>query len=157
MEAHASRVPDKLALIDDRPDGTVQTWTFEDLKHQAVRLANVFRELGVRANDPVVWCGPNSLGIVRAMHALSKVGAVQIPLNYRLTPEEAAYIVDHSDAVVVYVDSEIAETFTGIRDRTPKVREIVVSMEHHPPARWTETPCFAARVPQSTRQRRPGT
>src|SRR5579859_5529247 len=106
LEVHAGLVPTKVALIDDRPDGTVQTWTFHELNRQAARLANVFRELGVRPGEPMVWCGPNSLGIVSAMHAMSKLGAVQIPLNYRLTPEESAYIVDHSYAVLVYVDAE---------------------------------------------------
>jgi len=133
LEVQAARAPTKLALIDDRPDGTVYTWTFQELNQQAARLANVFRALDVGADDPVVWCGPNSLGVVRTMHAMSKVGAVQIPLNYRLTPEEAAYIVDHSDAIVVCVDAECAETFKGIRDRIPKVREIVVFDGSPPP------------------------
>src|SRR5262252_287414 len=94
LEVHARRVPEKLALIDDRPDGTLLTWSFAELNQQATRLANVFHDLGVKADEPVVWCGPNSLGVVRAMHAITRVGGIQIPLNYRLTPDEAAYIVD---------------------------------------------------------------
>src|SRR5205814_386940 len=125
LEVHAARLPTKVALIDDRPDGTLETWTFQELHKQANRLAHVFADLGVQPNQPVVWCGPNSLGLVRAMHAMSRVGAVQIPLNYRLTPEEAAYIVDHSDAVLVYVDAESAASFSAIRDQIPKVRHIV--------------------------------
>ena len=50
---------------------------------------------------------------------------VGVPINYRLTPAEAAYIVDDSDAVVVYVDAEYAETFTSNRNQMPKVRHIV--------------------------------
>jgi fatty-acyl-CoA synthase/long-chain acyl-CoA synthetase len=133
LEVHAARLPTKLALIDDRPDGTVTAWTYDELNRQANRLANVFRDLGVQAEDRIVWCGPNSLGVVRAMRAISKIGGVAIPLNYRLTPEESAYIVDHSDAVLVYVDAEHAHTFADIRDRIPKVREIVV-FDGAPPA-----------------------
>jgi fatty-acyl-CoA synthase/long-chain acyl-CoA synthetase len=133
LEVHASRLPTKVALIDDRPDGSLLTWTFQELNQEASRLANVLQDLGVHPGDPVVWCGPNSSGLVRAMHACSKVGAVAIPLNYRLTPEESAYIVDHSDAVVVYVDAETAPTFTSIRDRMPKVREILVFDGAPPP------------------------
>ena len=103
LEVHAARLSTKLALVDDRPDGSLVTWTFQDLNQEANRLTNVLREVGVQPGDPVVWCGPNSLGLVRAIHACSRAGAVAIPLNYRLTPEESAYIVDHSDAVVVYV------------------------------------------------------
>ena len=126
LEVQAARLPDKLAVVDDRPDGTLTTWTFRQLDREANRLANVLRDLGVRPNDRVVWCGPNSPGVVRAIHARAKLGFVTVPLNYRLTPEESAFIVDHSDAVVVYVDAEYAATFATIRDRLPRVREIVV-------------------------------
>jgi hypothetical protein len=46
--------------------------------------------------------------------------------NYRLTPEETAYIVEDSDAVLVWVDAEYADGFTRIRSQIPRVREIVV-------------------------------
>jgi fatty-acyl-CoA synthase/long-chain acyl-CoA synthetase len=80
-----------------------------------------------------VWCGRNSPGIVRAIHARGKVGATSVPLNYRLTPDEAAYVVDDSDAVVVYVDAELAPLFAEIRPRLPRVREIVVFDGPAPP------------------------
>jgi fatty-acyl-CoA synthase/long-chain acyl-CoA synthetase len=133
LEVHAARLPDKLAVIDDRPDGTLTTWTFRQLDAEANRLANVLRALGVKPNDRVAWCGPNSPGVVRAISARAKLGFVTVPINYRLTPEECAYIVDNSDAVVVYVDAEYATTFETIRDRIPKVREIV-AFGGHPPA-----------------------
>jgi long-chain acyl-CoA synthetase len=133
LDVHARRVPDKVALIDDRPDGSLHAMTFAELNEQATRLANAFHNLGVQAEEPIVWCGPNSFGVVRAMHAITRLGGIQIPLNYRLTPDEAAYIVDHSDAVLVYVDADSAHTFTGIRDRIPKVRDIVV-FDGRPPS-----------------------
>ena len=55
-------------------------------------------------------------------HAARKIGAVAVPLNYRLSPDEAAYVIDNSDAEVVYVDAEFADLITGVRARTPKVR-----------------------------------
>ncbi|MGI9147445.1 MAG: class I adenylate-forming enzyme family protein [Chloroflexota bacterium] len=133
LQVQAAQVPDKLALVDDRPDGTLTTWTFSQLNSEANRLGHALRDLGVTPDDRVVWCGPNSPGVVRAMHARAKLGFVTVPLNYRLTPEEAAYIVDNSDAVAAYVDAEYAETFTKIRDRIPKVREIVVFGGAPPP------------------------
>src|SRR5262249_21362189 len=133
LDVHARRVPEKLALVDDRPDGTLLTWTFDELNQQATRLANVFRDLGVQPGEPIVWCGPNSFGVVRAMHAITRLGGIQIPLNYRLTSDEAAYIVDPSDAVLVCVEAHYAEPFTGVRDRTPKVRHIVVFDGPAPP------------------------
>jgi acyl-CoA synthetase (AMP-forming)/AMP-acid ligase II len=129
----ARRVPDKPAVIDDRPDGTRIVWTYAELDRQANRLAHVLRDLGVQAGDKVVWCGPNSPGVVRAIHARAKVGCTAVPLNYRLAPEEAAYVVDDSDAVVVYVDAEYAALLAAIRPSIPNVRAIVVFGGAHLP------------------------
>ena len=133
VTTHAAERGDKLAVVDDRPDGRVTAWTFTELNRQANRLAHALLGLGVRPGDKVVWCGQNSPGIVRAVHSLIKIGATAVPLNYRLAPDEAAYVVDNSDAVLVYADAEYAELFAGIRARTPHVRHVVV-FDGPPPA-----------------------
>ena len=126
LSLHAQAQGDKLALIDDRPDGTVIHWTFAELESEACRLANVLLELGANRGDRVVWCGQNSPGIVRVMHAARKIGVVAVPLNYRLSPEEAAYVVDNSDAEIAYIDAEYAPLFGEIRPQVPKLREVLV-------------------------------
>jgi fatty-acyl-CoA synthase/long-chain acyl-CoA synthetase len=126
LPQQAQRIPDKPAVIDDRPDGTRLTWTYAELDRQANRLAHVFRDLGLKPGERFVWCGPNSPGVVCAGHARAKLGATTVPLNYRLTPEETAYIVDDADAALVYVDAEHAETFARIRAQIPRVRHVVV-------------------------------
>jgi fatty-acyl-CoA synthase/long-chain acyl-CoA synthetase len=126
LTVQAERLANKPAVIDDRPDGTVVRWTYADLNRQANRLAHVLRDLGLKPGERFVWCGPNSPGIVCASHARAKVGATTVPLNYRLTPEETAYIVEDSDAVLVYADAEQAETFARIRAQIPRVRDIVI-------------------------------
>jgi acyl-CoA synthetase (AMP-forming)/AMP-acid ligase II len=126
LSRHAETLADKVAVIDDRPDGTLVRWTFSELNAQANRLANALRALGVRRGDKVVWCGQNSPGVVRIVHACRKLGAVAVPLNYRLTPDEAQYVVDDSDAVMACVDAEQAPLFAEIRAQVPKVREVLV-------------------------------
>ena len=126
LTVQAERIPDKSAVIEDRPDGTVTTWTFAELNRQANRLAHVLLDLGLKAGERIVWCGPNSPAVVRAGYARAKVGATSVPLNYRLTAEETAYIVEDSDAVLVCVDAEHAETFARIRPSIPRVRHLVV-------------------------------
>ncbi|MFN9775925.1 MAG: class I adenylate-forming enzyme family protein [Burkholderiales bacterium] len=126
LAAHAVALADKVAIVDDRPDGTLVRWTFAELNAQANRLAHALAALGVKRGDRVVWCGQNSPGVVRMVHAARKLGAVAVPLNYRLTAEEAQYVVDDSDAVLAYVDAEMAPLFHEIRPRIPKVREVLV-------------------------------
>ena len=126
LTLHARNTPDKIAVVHDRPDGEVLRWTFAELEAQANKLANGLIALGLRRGEKLVWCGQNSPGVVRVVHAARKLGAVAVPLNYRLSPEEAQYVVDNSDAVMVYVDAEYAPLFAKIRSEIPKVRDVVV-------------------------------
>jgi acyl-CoA synthetase (AMP-forming)/AMP-acid ligase II len=123
---HAAAFGDKPAVVDDRPGTPVTVWSFAELNRQANRLAHVLLGLGVEPGEKVVWCGPNSPGVLRAVHALPKIGAVMVPLNYRFTADEAAYVVGNSDAVVVYADAGQAGLLARIRDAVPRVRHFIV-------------------------------
>jgi acyl-CoA synthetase (AMP-forming)/AMP-acid ligase II len=125
LTAYARAQPDKPGVIDDRPDGTVVRWTYAELEAHSNRVANLLLSLGARPGTKVLCCGPNSPGIVAVMNAIRKIGAVVVPLNYRLTPDEAGYIIDHSDAEIAYVDCEQAPMFAGLRGALPRLRHVI--------------------------------
>src|SRR2546423_3051872 len=122
---YAQSQPDKPGVIDDKPDGTVVAWTYAELNAQANRIGNLLLSLGVSPGKKVLWCGPNSPQVVAVMSAARKIGVVAVPLNYRLTPEEALYVINHSDAEVAYVDYEHAPMFAALRPQLEKVRHII--------------------------------
>lgn len=127
LTGHASIQPDKPAVIDDRGGAPVVSLTFRELESASNRLANVLASLGVRSGESkVVWCGQNSIGVVVLIGAARKLGVTAVPLNYRLSDEEAAYVTDHSDASIVYVDAEQAPMFARIRSDVPKVEHVLV-------------------------------
>jgi acyl-CoA synthetase (AMP-forming)/AMP-acid ligase II len=127
LTAYSITQPDKLAVIDDRPDGTLTTLTHRELNEQANRLANVLLDLGARPGETnVVWCGQNSPGVVVLINAARKMGVTAVPLNYRLSDEEAAYVADHCDATIVFVDAESAKMFERIRGTLPNVSHYLV-------------------------------
>jgi acyl-CoA synthetase (AMP-forming)/AMP-acid ligase II len=126
LTQHAQKTPDKLAVIDDRPGQPLFKLTFAELDARVNRLGHVLLARGVKPGDKIVWCGMNSIGIVAMMHAARKIGATAVPLNYRLTPDEAAYVVDHCDAALVWVDAEFAPLIAQIRSQTPKLRDVLV-------------------------------
>ena len=101
-------------------------WTYRELEAEANKLANVLLSLGVERGDKVIWCGPNSSGVVQMIHAARKAGVSAVPLGYRLTAEESAYVVENSDAVLAYIDGDYVELFTEIRGSCPNLREILV-------------------------------
>ncbi len=126
LAMYAGSQPDKAAVIDDRPGQPVVTWTFAELNRRANQLGHHLIALGVEPGTKVVWCGQNSAALLAGSHAIRKVGGVGVPLNYRLTPEEAAYVIDNCDAKVVYVDAEYAGLISQLGDQIPKVSDVLV-------------------------------
>ena len=126
LSGFAKTQPDKAALIEDRPDGTMRRWTYAELNRKANQLANAFLGFGLEPRQSVLWCGLNSHEVALMGHAARKSGITSVPMNYRLSAEEAAYVTDNSDALLIWTDAEYAELFRSIRKQTPKVREIVV-------------------------------
>ncbi len=127
LTAIAAAQPDKLAVVDDRPhDGVLVQWTFAELEAESNRLAHVLADHGVGHGTKVSWCGLNSPGIVRIVNAARKLGATAVPLNYRLSAEEAAYVIDNCDAEVAYIDADFAPLYAEARAGTPKLRDVLV-------------------------------
>jgi acyl-CoA synthetase (AMP-forming)/AMP-acid ligase II len=125
LSVYAGTQPDKPGVIDDKGHGDVVTWTYAQLEAQSNRVANVLLALGSGPGRKVIWCGPNSPEVVAVMNATRKIGAVAVPLNYRLTPEEALYVINHSDAEIAYVDAEYAGLFAGLRGQLEKVTHVL--------------------------------
>jgi len=126
LTVHAANQGDKLAVVDDRGNGDVRRLTYAELERQSNKLAHVLLDHGVSRGDKVVWCGQNSTGLVEMVNAARKIATTAVPLNYRLSDEEAAYVVDHSDATTVYVDAEFAPLFERVRSEIPKVTNVFV-------------------------------
>jgi acyl-CoA synthetase (AMP-forming)/AMP-acid ligase II len=125
LSIYAQSQPEKPGVIDDQPDRSVVIWTYAELDAQSNRLANLLLSLGAGPGQKVLWCGPNSPAVVAVMNATKKIGAVAVPLNYRLTAKEALYIINHCDAEVAYVDYEHVPMFAALRGQLEKVRHII--------------------------------
>src|SRR3546814_3199851 len=98
--------------------------SLSELNESVNRYGNVLRGLDVRAGEKVLWVGENSWEVVAVNHAARKVGAVCVPMNYRLAPDEAAYVIDNCDAVVVLFDIEQTDQLESIRaERTARSEE----------------------------------
>ena len=126
LALHADGSPDRLAVIVDASHGArFSTTTFAELNTLVNRLAHGLRALGAEPGDRLVWCGPNSLETIAVVHAARKIGLVAVPLSYRFTADEMAYVIDNSDATLVVVDADYADLVASVRDRIPKVRGCV--------------------------------
>ena len=89
------------------------------------RWSAALQALGVAQSDRVATIAPNTHAQLESFYAVPQIGAVLVPINYRLTPEDFVYIVNHSGAAVVCVASEYLAAVDGVRDRMPEVRHFV--------------------------------
>jgi len=109
--------PDKVAVICGE-----RQFTFREVARRTLRLANALRRLGVAKGDRVAVLGSNTAEYVEMVFAISAVGAVWVPLNFRLAPAELAFIVrDCGATTVLFTDDNYAPA-TATRDLVPEVK-----------------------------------
>src|SRR5947209_20071704 len=89
------------------------------------RWSSALQQLGVRKGDRVAYIAPNTHAHLESFYAVPQIGAVLVPINYRLTADDFAYIIAHSGARVVCAAPEYLEMVDGIRDRIPGVTHFV--------------------------------
>ena len=121
LTLYAESAPERAAVIE----GDAVT-TYAELNREVNRLVNGLAALGVHEGEVAVWCGPNSREVIAFMHAARKLGLMAVPLAYRFTADEMAYVIDNSGAALVVVDAEQAPVVAELEGRVPKLREIVV-------------------------------
>jgi fatty-acyl-CoA synthase len=84
--------------------------TYAELEGRVSRLALALRARGVGRDDRVAYLGPNHPAFVETLFATLRLGAVFVPLNFRLAAPEIAYMLDDSGAVLLVHASELAAT-----------------------------------------------
>jgi acyl-CoA synthetase (AMP-forming)/AMP-acid ligase II len=104
-------------------DGGIR-WTYEQWDALACRLGSFLRERwGIGAGDRVAWMLHNRAEHFVLAFALQKLGALGVPLGFRLTGPEAAYIVDDSDAQAVVCEASFASRLEGALGAMPGLSE----------------------------------
>ncbi len=100
--------------------------TYAQFFDRCDRWSNVLADrLDVGRGDRVATIAPNTHAQLEAFYAVPQLGAVLVPVNYRLSPAEFAYILEHSGAKVVCADGDYLESVDSIRARLPGVRHFV--------------------------------
>jgi 3-oxocholest-4-en-26-oate---CoA ligase len=120
-EIVADAVPDRLALVaGDR------RLTYSQLDERANRFAHHLVDHGVEPGDKVAIYSWDRAEWVEAMLGAYKARAVPVNVNYRYVADEAHYILDNSDAVVVVHERGFSPLLATIRADLPKLRHAVV-------------------------------
>jgi fatty-acyl-CoA synthase len=122
LARHALMQPDSTAL---RFLGRTTTWA--DLDSRVTTLAGALRRRGVDAGDRVMILMLNRTEFVETMLAVNLLGAIAVPVNFRLTPPEIGFLVQDCDAHVVVTEPVLAGVATAVRDIQPVLETVIVA------------------------------
>ena len=101
---------DRESIVDGE-----RRFTYEAFLDRSDRWSAALQSLGVRPGDRVVYIAPNTHAQLESFYAVPQIGAVLVPINYRLTPPDFAYMIEHSGSRVVCVHSDYLEAVDSIR------------------------------------------
>jgi fatty-acyl-CoA synthase len=107
---------DGLGVVDEPGvAGGLGRLTYREVMERCDGFARALDRLGVGAGERVAIVAPNCAKLLVALYAVTGSGRVLVPINFRLTADEAQYIVDDCDATLLLVDAELDERFGGVR------------------------------------------
>src|SRR5437879_13675021 len=109
--------PDREAVVDEG-----LRLTYAEFGSRCDRWSAALQQLGVRKGDRVAYIAPNTHTLLESFYAIPQIGAVLVPINYRLIADDFAYIIEHSGAKVVCVHSDYLEAVEHIRHQLPEVK-----------------------------------
>ncbi|KCQ29056.1 fatty-acid--CoA ligase FadD5 [Mycobacterium tuberculosis] len=122
LERHAMMQPDAPAL---RFVGNTMTWA--DLRRRVAALAGALSGRGVGFGDRVMILMLNRTEFVESVLAANMIGAIAVPLNFRLTLTEIAVLVEDCVAHVMLTEAALAPVAIGVRNIQPLLSVIVVA------------------------------
>ncbi|MDQ3548588.1 MAG: AMP-binding protein, partial [Chloroflexota bacterium] len=99
--------------------------TYREFFARCDRWSSVLQGLGVGKGDRVAYIAPNTHAQLESFYAVPQIGAVIVPINYRLTAEDFAYIINHSGARIVCAHTDCLDNVEKVRDQLPGVEHFV--------------------------------
>ncbi|MDA1299643.1 MAG: long-chain fatty acid--CoA ligase [Proteobacteria bacterium] len=111
IESHANQTPDKVAIEDLYSNRSL---TYREFHERIARLTDHLVSQGISKGDRIACLSYNNPEMLEMQFACNRLGAIFVPLNFRLTVPELEYIVTDCGAAVMFADVEFAETATRV-------------------------------------------
>ena len=94
-----------------------RVFTYRQLNNRVNQLSSGLRELGIEKEDRVAYLAGNSLEMLEGFYGVFQLGAVMVPLNIRLKPEDYVFILNHSESKVLFVDQDLYSLIQPVIDQ----------------------------------------
>lgn len=118
--------PHKVAVIDEEKE-----FTYKEFGQRVDQLSMSLNKAGIEEGDHVAVMLPNTHYMLECFYGICQMGAVMVPLNYRLSAEDLEYIISHSDSKMLIVDEEFIAPIEKIVHKLALDKIIMVSVTGH--------------------------
>src|SRR5258706_6547214 len=112
--------PDREAVVDED-----LRLTYSEFGSRCDRWSAALQQMGVSKGDRIAYIAPNTHAMLESFYAVPQIGAVLVPLNYRLTADDFVYLLNHSGARVVCAHSDYLEAIDRVRSQLPDVKAFI--------------------------------
>lgn len=100
-------------------------WTYQEFCDRINRLSHCLKGFGIKKDDKVAILHPNCHTFLEAYYAIPQIGAISVPINYRLSPREIAFILQDSESKILIVDSMFKNQIDPIRKEIRGIEKIL--------------------------------
>jgi long-chain acyl-CoA synthetase len=121
LKQSLERYPNKLAAIC----GNTRL-TFRELDHRVNRLSSALAGLGLTRNDRISILSYNCHRFLELYYGVAQLGAVVVPINFRLQPPEIKYIVSHSGSKAIAVDPALVSLIEPVRNELESIEHFIL-------------------------------
>ncbi|HAB12815.1 MAG TPA: AMP-dependent synthetase [Planctomycetaceae bacterium] len=104
-----------------------QSWSYAEFNQRTSRLCHALQEQGLERGDNVAVLMTNCGPMLETMFAGFRLGCGVVPINFRLHPNEFAYIIDHSESRIVVTSPEFNEPLRSVADQMPRVEHVITT------------------------------
>src|ERR1700674_4927311 len=140
IERNAAFTPDKVAL---RYSG--RSLTYAELASRIAGAARALKsELGIGRGDQVAVLAANHPDYLVLLYACARLGAMLVPLNWRLAPPEQIFILSDASVKVLFVQDAFAEIIPALSAALPDLRVVSIEETASASSDQTEAPIFTS-------------
>jgi acyl-CoA synthetase (AMP-forming)/AMP-acid ligase II len=122
----ARRFAKRVAVIDVE---LKKQMTYAELNIRVNKLANALLDMGVRKGDRVALLQWNRYHVIESMYALGKIGAIRVPVNVRLSPNEYTFLLNDSGSNTIILGPEFIDGFRKIKDTLKTVKNVICTKD----------------------------
>jgi len=132
---YAAEIRSDTEVVSARVEGDLHRYTYAEARRRIAQLAHWLREYGITPGDRVATLAWNGYRHFELYYAVAGIGAVCHTINPRLFPDQIAYIVNHAEDRLLFLDTTFAPLVEKLSDRLPpNLRTVVMADRKDMPA-----------------------